>query len=60
VNLIYYLRAKTEERHLQQDQAYKAYLAWIERNGIVERLGGCLLSVGRAAMQRCRSSLARA
>jgi isoprenylcysteine carboxyl methyltransferase (ICMT) family protein YpbQ len=34
VNLIYFMRAKTEERHLSQDPAYLAYAAWMERHGI--------------------------
>lgn len=34
VNGIYYLRAKTEERHLSQDPDYVAYARWIEANGI--------------------------
>jgi protein-S-isoprenylcysteine O-methyltransferase Ste14 len=38
VNLIYYLRAKTEERHLRADPAYRAYEAYIDRNGLFARL----------------------
>jgi protein-S-isoprenylcysteine O-methyltransferase Ste14 len=38
VNVIYYLRAKTEERHLKQDDAYVAYLRWIEANGVLAKL----------------------
>ncbi len=38
VNLLYYLRAKTEERHLMRDPDYRAYTAWIARHGIVARL----------------------
>lgn len=34
VNAIYWIRAKTEERHLMRDAAYRDYAAWIERNGI--------------------------
>lgn len=37
VNTIYYLRAKTEERHLMADPDYRAYAAWIDRNGLFRR-----------------------
>jgi protein-S-isoprenylcysteine O-methyltransferase Ste14 len=38
VSGIYYWRARTEERHLSEDPAYRTYSDWIERNGIVPRL----------------------
>lgn len=41
VNAIYWIRAKTEERHLMRDEAYREYAAWIRRNGIFRRLGRC-------------------
>jgi hypothetical protein len=34
VNALYYLRAKTEERHLRRDTVYVAYEAWIAQNGL--------------------------
>lgn len=34
INLICLLRAKTEERHLSQDPAYRAYAAYIRDHGI--------------------------
>lgn len=34
VNFLYYLRARTEEDHLQSDPTYVAYREWIERNGL--------------------------
>ncbi|MDO7843496.1 methyltransferase family protein [Sphingomonas immobilis] len=34
---VYYWRAKTEERHLGMDPAYRAYSEWMERNGAVPR-----------------------
>jgi len=37
LNLIYYLRAKTEERHLGRDAVYLAYCAWIANNGLFRR-----------------------
>jgi protein-S-isoprenylcysteine O-methyltransferase Ste14 len=38
VNLVYYLRAKTEERHLIKDPDYAAYSAWILDHGLVANL----------------------
>ncbi len=38
VNVIYFLRAKTEERHLMEDPTYRAYVAWMEVNGLLPRL----------------------
>lgn len=38
VNVIYLLRARTEERHLMADPAYRAYAAWIAEHGVLERL----------------------
>ena len=37
VSGIYYWRAKTEERHLSADPAYRAYDAWMTRHGAVPR-----------------------
>lgn len=36
-NAIYYWRAKTEEKHLYADPDYRAYWAWMERNGAAPR-----------------------
>jgi len=38
VSGVYYWRAKTEERHLKLDPAYRDYSAWMDRNGLVPRL----------------------
>lgn len=38
VSGVYYWRAKTEEKHLGADPAYRAYSEWMERNGPVPRL----------------------
>jgi protein-S-isoprenylcysteine O-methyltransferase Ste14 len=38
VSGIYFWRAKTEEKHLSADPAYRAYSGWMERNGPVPRL----------------------
>jgi len=37
VSGVYYWRAKTEERHLRLDPAYRDYSAWMDRNGLVPR-----------------------
>jgi len=34
LNGIYYVRAKTEERHLMSDPTYREYSEWIEQNGL--------------------------
>ncbi len=38
LNVVYYLRAKTEESHLSRDPDYVAYLAWINQNGIYAQI----------------------
>jgi protein-S-isoprenylcysteine O-methyltransferase Ste14 len=35
---VYYWRARTEERHLMADPAYRDYAEWMERNGPIPRL----------------------
>lgn len=38
VSAIYYWRAKTEERHLlQEDPKYREYYNWMEQNGVITR-----------------------
>lgn len=37
VSGVYFWRAKTEEKHLSADPAYRDYAAWMERNGAVPR-----------------------
>lgn len=37
VNAIYWLRAKTEERHLMADPVYREYAAWVAEYGVVAR-----------------------
>jgi len=39
VSLIYWLRARTEERHLSRDPVYVEYALWIEKNGIFRWVG---------------------
>ena len=41
-NLVYFLRARTEERHLSHDPVYVAYALWINEHGIFHRLGKLL------------------
>jgi len=38
VTAVYYWRAKTEEKHLSADPAYREYAAWMDRNGPIPRL----------------------
>jgi protein-S-isoprenylcysteine O-methyltransferase Ste14 len=38
LNLVYYIRARTEERHLSWDPAYVAYAEWIDRHGALRPL----------------------
>lgn len=38
VNIFYYIRAKTEERHLLIDPKYQEYAEWISEHGIFARL----------------------
>jgi protein-S-isoprenylcysteine O-methyltransferase Ste14 len=38
VSGVYYWRARTEERHLGADPAYRAYADWMERNGPIPKL----------------------
>jgi protein-S-isoprenylcysteine O-methyltransferase Ste14 len=38
LNFVYYLRAKTEERHLSLDPTYVEYARWIDQNGVLRGL----------------------
>jgi hypothetical protein len=43
VNALYWLRARTEERHLSRDSVYVQYALWMEEHGFlrpVTRLPG--------------------
>jgi len=39
LNLVYFLRAKTEERHLSRDPEYVAYALWMNEHGLFKRIG---------------------
>ena len=39
VNMIYFLRARTEEAHLSQDPTYVQYALWMNENGTLSFLG---------------------
>lgn len=43
LNAIYFLRARTEERHLSTDAAYRAYSDWIAQNGLVAKMRSSLV-----------------
>jgi hypothetical protein len=47
VNLVYFLRAKTEERHLRADPAYRDYEAFIAEHGLVAVLRRAIGMRGR-------------
>jgi hypothetical protein len=38
VTAVYYWRARTEEKHLMADPAYREYAEWMDRNGPIPRL----------------------
>jgi protein-S-isoprenylcysteine O-methyltransferase Ste14 len=47
-NLIYYLRARTEERHLAADPVYRAYQDYIAAHGLFARLSGTVRKAAAA------------
>jgi protein-S-isoprenylcysteine O-methyltransferase Ste14 len=42
LNVIYYARARTEERHLSRDPKYVAYALWISEHGLLRHLAMAL------------------
>ena len=38
VNVVYFIRAKTEEKHLMEDPTYRAYAEWIAEHGLIARV----------------------
>jgi protein-S-isoprenylcysteine O-methyltransferase Ste14 len=40
LNGVYYLRAKTEERHLSLDPDYRRYAQWIDQHGLLRGISG--------------------
>ncbi len=50
VSGVYYWRARTEERHLAADPAFRDYADWMARNGPVTRLLGSWGSKARGAL----------
>lgn len=52
MNVIYFIRAKTEERHLSEDPRYVEYARWIDQNGLL----ACIRrSVGRMGYRLARA-----
>lgn len=49
LNGLYWLRAKTEERHLSQDPDYRRYAQWINEHGLFRRIGFTSFSSVRSA-----------
>jgi protein-S-isoprenylcysteine O-methyltransferase Ste14 len=39
LNAVYFVRARTEERHLSRDPVYVAYALWINERGLLRELG---------------------
>lgn len=39
LNAVYFVRARTEERHLSRDPAYVGYALWINERGLLRELG---------------------
>jgi len=37
-NYVYYCRAKTEEKHLSEDEIYRRYVTWIDGHGVVAKI----------------------
>ena len=52
VSLIYYWRAKTEEKHLMADPAYAEYAAWMDRNAPIPRFFAKLRAFAGGRMRR--------
>ena len=48
VNAIYYLRAKTEERHLRADPDYCVYADWVAEHGVFSRARRAVLGPSRS------------
>jgi hypothetical protein len=56
LNLVYYVRAQTEERHLSRDPTYVAYALWINEHGLLRPLARVLPFIRyRAPMQQRRA-----
>jgi protein-S-isoprenylcysteine O-methyltransferase Ste14 len=49
LNIVYYARARTEERHLSRDPTYVAYALWIDQHGLLARLARALPFTRRRA-----------
>jgi protein-S-isoprenylcysteine O-methyltransferase Ste14 len=53
LTVIYYARAKTEERHLRRDPVYCEYARWVDAHGLLARLwrglAGLLAGLAKAA-----------
>ena len=38
VNCVYFMRAKTEEKHLMHDPDYQVYSGWIAEHGVIPKI----------------------
>ena len=55
VNLIYLLRARTEERHLSRDPVYRDYAAFIAEHGLLANIRKAIAGMGVRLAARLRS-----
>ena len=49
LNSVYYMRARTEERHLREDERYREYEKWIAVHGVLPSLGRGIRKAERRA-----------
>jgi protein-S-isoprenylcysteine O-methyltransferase Ste14 len=52
VNFIYFMRARTEERHLSGDPTYVAYAQWMNEHGVLAFLGRWLPALRYQSVSR--------
>jgi protein-S-isoprenylcysteine O-methyltransferase Ste14 len=53
LNMVYYARARTEERHLSRDPTYVAYALWIDEHGLLGRLARAAERIIRGSRPKC-------
>lgn len=56
VNTIYFLRARTEERHLSRDPDYVAYALWMNEHGLLRFLGRWIPALAYKAPKAAESA----
>jgi protein-S-isoprenylcysteine O-methyltransferase Ste14 len=53
LNMVYYARARTEERHLSRDPTYVAYALWIDEHGLLGRVARAAERIFRGSRPKC-------